>query len=413
MPHGRRPEGGALRTGLVLVAVTAVVKAAVVLACVHWIGLWPWIPHLVQDVSHWRPFLEAVRGGAIPYVDVAIEYPVGAGMLYWALSPLLPIDDPRGLVLTHGIVMTLVDLVNTGLFFAILRRFAPRYAVVMTLLFSLNLTSLTLSPVRFECVVVTFALVGYWFHRRGHPHWAALVWSVGSLFKWYPAFFVVAQEYRALVVEGKRWQWVRSAAILIAVNVAAHAPFVLLDHLRHGHIDHVWYPYWFHINRPLYWDTVLGMLTLWLGPQPYERWASLLSLGLMAAALLVRPSLRLEYKGVLICLASLIFNRVYSPQFHLWFYPLLLAGIAEEERPRRRELLALFVVLDVLNAIVYPLAFPQALLEVRLEPFAAVHNGGLWTVVLTAAIFARTLVIVDLAWALFTAPPKPRSAARV
>ena len=32
----------------------------------------------------------------------------------------------------------------------------------------------------------------------------------------------------------------------------------------------------------------------------------------------------IEAKGVLICLAAVVFNRIYSTQFNLWFYPLLI-----------------------------------------------------------------------------------------
>jgi len=397
MTTSRGAQHNALRAGLALVALAALVKAAAVAACVHWRTTPPWIPHLVNDVNHWSAFLARVREGAIPYVDVTIEYPVGAGLFYWLLSPLLPPDQPERLILVHGTLMTLLDLANTALFFAILRGIAPSRAVPLTLLFSLNLTSLSLSPARFEAVAVALVLAGYLCHRRGRPLWAAFLWALGSLVKWYPAFFLVAQEYRAYATSRERRRWLPALLILAGVNAAAHLPFLVLDHAAHGHASHALFPYWFHANRPLYWDTLLGMATLWLGPQPLERAASALSLGLMAAAMLARPSLRLEYKGTLVCVAALLLNRVYSPQFHLWFYPLLLGGMAEEPAARFRALLGVFLLLDALNFLVYPWSFGLALQEVPLRPGAAASQGGPWTVVLTAAIVLRAVVLVDLA----------------
>ncbi len=382
---------------LLLLGVTAAVKGAFLAACVAYLWTKPWFPYLLSDVGNWGEFLQLSRARFIPYVHFTKEYPVGAGLVYWLMSPLLDPASPRALILNHGLVMTAFDLLNAALFYVIVRSLDARRALGLSLLFALNLTSLTLSPARFESVVVTFVLAGYWCHRRDRPHWAALLWAIGSCVKWYPAIFVAAQEYRAFVVDKRRTQWIGSFALLGLVNLACNAPFALMDLHVHGSMQHFLYPYWFHAHRPLYWDTVLGVVTLWVGDLPFERAASLLSLLLMIAALAWRPSMRLEYKGTLVCLAALLLNRVYSPQFHLWFYPLILFGLALERGSAFRQLLAFFLVFDLLNFVVYPAVFPLVLERIPMQAHAALLDHSIWTSVLTAAVIVRAVVIVAFA----------------
>jgi hypothetical protein len=377
-----------------LLGLTVLVKGALLWLCVTSMSSVPFFRYLVTDVTHWSDFLRSSREGLIPYVHFTKEYPVGAGLVYWLLSPLLDPADGRRLILNHGLIMLAFDLLNASLFYFIARSLEPRRALGVSLLFALNLTTLSLSPMRFEAVVVSFVLLGYWYHRHDRPYLAALFWSIGSCVKWYPAVFIAAQEYRAFVVEKRRWQWVGSFLLLGAINLACNLPFALLDRQLHGSADHFIYPYWYHAYRPLYWDTVLGVITLWLGPLSFERAASLLSLGLMIAMLLLRPAMRLEYKGTLVCLAALLVNRLYSPQFHLWFYPLILFGLALEQGKAFRQLLAFFVVFDVLNVLVYPVVFPLVLDRIPMRAFAAQLDHSPWTSVLTALILVRAVVIV-------------------
>jgi hypothetical protein len=73
---------------IAVLVVTAAAKAAVIgLGAVLWRSAW--MPHLVQDIVSWRSFLEQSRLGLVPYVDFSKEYPVGGGLLYWALAWLV------------------------------------------------------------------------------------------------------------------------------------------------------------------------------------------------------------------------------------------------------------------------------------------------------------------------------------
>jgi len=382
---------------IAVLVVTAAAKAAVIgLGAVLWRSAW--MPHLVQDIVSWRSFLEQSRLGLVPYVDFSKEYPVGGGLLYWALAWLVDPADIRGTVLAHALVMSAVDVANAGLFYRIAAGIDRRRALAATLCFALNPTALVLGPVRYEGIVVTLVLVGYAYHRLRRPLSAVLWWSVGCWLKWFPAFFIAAQEYRAFIVEGNRWRWLKSAALFLAVAAAVNLPFVALAWHRHGSLENWLWPYRFHATRPLYWDTLLGVGQIWLGPLAFERYGSLWSLGLLAAALLAKPRMPLEHKGVLLCIAAILFNRIHSTQFHLWFYPFLILGVMADAQPALRRLAALVLALDLVNVLVYPFAFAYAYAEMGgFEPWAARAGGGPWTVVFSAAIVVRAALLLALA----------------
>src|SRR4030095_11475387 len=111
---------------LALVLLAAALARGILL----WLGLtvfWtsPELSHAVQDIRTWKDFFTAAQAGLVPYVDFSKEYPVGAGMFYWALSRWVDAEDLRQTVLLHALVMGAVDLVNAAIAYAMLRRLAP------------------------------------------------------------------------------------------------------------------------------------------------------------------------------------------------------------------------------------------------------------------------------------------------
>jgi hypothetical protein len=384
-----------LREALIATAVARVVVVTLALTV-----LWdtPVVSHLVQDLRTWREFFLATQEGAIPYVHLTKEYPVLGGVLYWLMSPFVNADDLKQTIAVHAVFMGAADLLNAALFFRLARAIAPRWAFAATLLLNLNLTALVTAPFRYESWIVTFVLLGYAAHRRRRYLPATAWWSVGSGLKWYPAFFIAAQEWRLLVVERRRFHWLAAGAVFAAVTAAINVPFALMAVSETGSPYNWLAPYLFHARRPLYWDTLIGVGQIWLGPMPWERYAGLWTLALMALAIVIRPRLGIEYKGVLVCLAAVFFNRIYSTQFNLWFYPFLILGALKDDPPRRRRLAIAAGALDVLNVIVYPLSFAGAVAEMGgFFPWAARQGGGHWTVVFSAAIVARTAMVALVA----------------
>lgn len=387
-------ESPGLRTAL---AVTLIVRLITVslLVTVFWDT--PTVSHLVQDIRTWRDFFAETQAGAIPYVNLTKEYPVLGGILYWMMSPFVRPDDLRQTILVHAAFMTAADLLNAALFYRLAREIAPRWAFGATLALGLNLTAVVMAPVRYESWIVTFVLLGLAAHRRRRFLWSTFFWSIGCGLKWYPAFFIAAQEWRLLVVERRRFHMLGAAAVFLGVTAALNVPFALGAYRETGSIANWLAPYVFHLRRPLYWDTLLGVGQIWLGPLPWERHAGLWSLGLMLLAVVIKPRMEVEDKGVLVCLAGVLFNRIYSTQFNLWFYPFLILAILASGERRRRALVSVFVVLDVLNVIVYPFSFSGAVSEMGgFFPWSA-RASGPWTVVFSAAIALRTVAVTLLA----------------
>jgi hypothetical protein len=401
-PPAAKHSAPGLAAALILTALARAITVALLLT-VFWDT--PAVSHLVQDIRTWRDFFAETQAGAIPYVNITKEYPVLGGILYWLMSPFVRPDDLRQTIVVHAVFMGVADLVNAALFFRLAREVAPRWAFAATLALTLNLTAIVTAPVRYESWIVTFVLLGYAAHRRRRFLWAALFWSIGCGLKWYPAFFIAAQEWRLLVVERRRFHWLAAGAVFAAVTAALNLPFALGSLRETGSIANWLAPYVFHVRRPLYWDTLLGVAQIWLGPLPWERYAGLWSLALMLGAVVVRPRMPIEYKGVLVCLAAVLFNRIYSTQFNLWFYPFLILGMLADE-PDRRRVLVLFVLLDLLNVVIYPVSFAGAVEEMGgFFPFSARQGGGRWTVVFSAAIVLRTVVVAALAAALLRRAP--------
>ena len=366
-----------------------------------------WVSHLVQDIRTWREFFLHTQAGLVPYVHMTREYPVLGGALYWAMSPLVEADDLRQTVVVHGLFMLAADVLNAVLFYRLARTILPSLALGATLLFALNLTSLVMSPVRYEPWVTTFVLLGLAAHRQGRYDRATFWWAIGCGLKWYPAFFVAAQEYRLWRVDRRPTHWIRAALVFAGATAAINLPFLIAAG-REGTVSNLLAPYLFHARRPLYWDTLLGVGQIWLGPLPWERHAGLWSLALMLTAIVVKPKMRIEAKGVLVCLAAIVFNRIYSTQFNLWFYPLLILAALDASAARRKALLILMAGLDVLNVMVFPTTFTPAVAEMGgFFPFAARASGGPWTMAFSWMIAARAVVIVALSRALWPAVDRP------
>lgn len=353
------------------------------------------LSHLKYDLSTWRDFFADIGRGRIPYVDFSREYPVGAGVLYWSLARLFIHAGEQQALLAHASVMAAFDVLNAGLFYVIARNVNPARALFGTLIWSLCLTSTILSPLRFEGVLVTTLLIGYDLHRRGRNLAAAAVWSVGATIKWFPAFLFVAQELKTYYATERRNVWWRSALVFGGVQVLANAPFLIASEVRH-HSIHAWLEtYLYHLDRPLSVDTLVGMAQLWIGYLSWERVLAPLSLTLLLVTLAIRPRLPLAQKAVLIAVAIVICNRIYSPQFNLWFYPFLILAMLRLPHRQMLQLLGLYVALDICNVLAYPLAFSPALDEMgRFDVYNAAEHGGVWTVIWSASIVVRFLILV-------------------
>jgi hypothetical protein len=104
-----------------------------------------------------------------------------------------------------------------------------------------------------------------------------------------------------------------------------------------------------------------------------------------------------EYKGILVIAAALFCNRIYSPQFNLWFYPFLLFAIAQETKKRWLIFLSIYIAIDLLTVIVFPFSFADAIIEMKgFGDLFAAKSGGFWTVIFSLGIVVRAILLAVL-----------------
>ncbi|MDB5036691.1 MAG: hypothetical protein JWQ35_219 [Bacteriovoracaceae bacterium] len=361
-----------------------------------------WARHIHVDVWGWRDFFNNCLEGLTPYVDFSKEYPHLAGYFFWGLSKIFTHANEYFLEF-HAGLMWVLDLANTWLFIQILRFHQIKRIWVALLLFQFNLTYLLLGPFRFESLLLIFILGGYLAQLRSRPLIATFIWSLGFHIKWVPAFFIAVRDVRLFFTEKKRKTALYSMLIFILVTVFIFGGAILFDELKNGNMELALNPYWFHIHRPIYWDTLIGVIVLWWGYMPWEKWLSIGSLLLMTVFIFYPRKMSFERKVVLICAAALIFNRVYSTQFHMWFYPFFIILMLRPEMKKYfASGLALFISLDLLNIIVYPFSFTQILLEIGEFNEYTARLGGVGTWIFSGAIVLRAILIGVLMHWIFT-----------
>lgn len=202
-------------------------------------------------------------------------------------------------------------------------------------------------------------------------------------------------EWKKFIESKNYFQISKNAAIFIFIFIFINLPFIIFGYLKNGSISNWSNTYLFHVNRPLYWDTPLGALTLWFGKIPLESEASAISLGFMILLFFLKPRLDIFAKTIIITAAALVYNRVYSTQFHLWFIPLCLIYLSLY--PKRKYLIFLILALELLNVFIYPLSFTYTLMEIGgFSEKIATISGGLWTRLFCIAILFRSYFLYEL-----------------
>lgn len=354
--------------------------------------------YLCADVGLWSGFIEATHAGGIPYVDFPREYPVGIGALFWLCGQLFGIHGVLATVRLQVVLALLGDLLCALLLYLALRPQGDRRASLWAVALLCMPSMVVLSPLRFDSMVGVVTLLGYLAHQRGRFLWAAGLWSFGVTLKWYPAIALAIAELAAVDRAYWRARLPRVLGVVVGVQLAINGPFLIAGWLLHGSVQHWLDTYLFHVERRLAPDTVLGVIALWIGPVSVERHAAWLSLGLAGLVLLTRRRMPLSTKFVLVCGALLLCNRVYSPQFHLWFLPFALLVAAQHTGAQRMLLVGLLGLVDVANIAIFPFLYAGVVAEVQGHfgwgAMAAI--GALYSEFFTSAVFLRAFALLAL-----------------
>ena len=375
-----------------------VVPAMTLLVAGWALTLWvaPWSDERVNDLFVYRSFAAPLLDGALPYRDIAFEYPPLAAPAV-ALPGLLGTGEES--FRWAFAIWTLVGGAAVVLLCGALARTtggSPRRAMLAAALMPFLCGALVRT--HFDLFPVALLLGGLLLLCRDRPRAGLAVLGLGAMTKLFPLIAVpVALAW--LVAKGRRreaWQGALACAATIAV-VAGAALAASPD----GAADAVRY----HLDRPVQIEStpaavVLGLDALGLGDaasvsshrsdglvHDASGVISALLAGLMVGlvALLAsrvgRTPRELVLASLAATLAFAVLGKVLSPQFVIWAFPLGALAFAW----RRHALAATVALAAVLTQMEFPAHYFDV---VAREPLAlslvAVRNGALLAALLLA-----------------------------
>jgi uncharacterized membrane protein len=286
-----------------------------------------------------------VAAGEIPYLEARLEYPVLTGAAIWAEGRLTTLLFGRRATATGFLL--LVSLVNAGLALATLLMLA-RMGLPRSRLWAWSLAPPLVLYLghNWDMLAVALAVAALLLAQERRLTEAAATAGLGVAAKLFPVVLLPLIGLGALFGQGSWPARLRAAALATAAAIAAWtavnlpvaltafenwSEFYRFSEARGGTAASVW--------------TLLdrhGLLRLSVPEQ--NSWAGLLFAS--GAALIVAAGWRRHRARPWLLFAPvlawfMLTNKVYSPQFDLWLYPVLLVA------SRRPALIAAFVVTGV------------------------------------------------------------------
>jgi hypothetical protein len=281
----------------------------------HWVWLYSDILWLYDRDRLWLH--------PLPYIDYALEYPVGIGALSWVFS-FAP-GGRAGYYLTTVVLLTLAGLATiwSGRAVAGSNPWLLAGAPALLLYTALN----------WDIVAILFLVAALVAVSRNRPGWGGVSLAVAAWTKFFPliAVPVVAIWYW----RGRRWRelW-RFSAAFGASSLLVNGPFAIQYSAGRWHLRDAWL-YFFRFNQARtsegsLWNA-LAQSGLRLGTNTINQLSALLLLaGLAIVALAVWRAANRVAPATLLSLSTLgllswwfAINKVYSPQYALWLVALL------------------------------------------------------------------------------------------
>ncbi|QIG78456.1 glycosyltransferase 87 family protein [Stakelama tenebrarum] len=296
-------------------------------------GGWPsWVQYSTGCYSDAIPFWTArdVDAGAVPYFESRMEYPVLTGLLIWIEGGLARLTGASGPGSTHFLFW--VTFGNALLAFAIL---AMLYRAGMN---DARLKRWALAPPlilylghNWDMLAVALAVAAMLTARQGRPATAAALAGLGTAAKLFPALLLPLLGLQALFGDSERplFERIRNAALLSAAAIGAWllvnlpvalaafenwSEFYRFSGSRPGTRASIWEI----LNHLHVWRATIAERNFWSALAFFAGYAAIVALGWRRH----RTRLWILFPAVLGWF--LLTNKVHSPQFDLWIYPLLL-----------------------------------------------------------------------------------------
>ena len=288
-----------------------------------------------------------VDKGKIPYLQTRMEYPVLTGATIWIEGAAVRLLFGGNANATH--FLAAVTLVNALLAFLVLRMLALAGVDDRRLwMWALAPPLVLYVGHNWDMVAVTLAMAALLLARRNRLVAAAAVAALGTAAKLWPVLMLPLFGLRALFEDRRGWtgRLLRAAALsaaAVAAWAAVNLPVALLAPENWSEF------YRFSQERggtaAGTWDVLLNMGWLFTWTEDRNGYAAMLFA--LGAAAIVGLGWRRHHAHLWVLFTPVLVwfmltNKVYSPQFDLWLYPMLLLTA-----PRLRPV-ALFLIGDVL-----------------------------------------------------------------
>lgn len=277
------------------------------------------------------PFWTAreVDKGKIPYFQTRMEYPVLTGAAIWVEGGAARLLFGKQANATH--FLGVATIVNGLLAALVLRMFVLAGMDTRRLwMWALAPPLLLYLGHNWDMVAVTLAVAAMLLARRNRLVQAAAMAGLGTAAKLWPVLMLPLLGLRALFEEERNWaQRLIRAAALSAAAIAAWA----LVNLPAAVFAYDNWSEFYRFSQERggtaagTWNVLLNMSWLFTWSQDQNRYAAIL-FALGAAAIVGlgwrrhRTHLWVLFTPVLAWF--MLTNKVYSPQFDLWLYPMLL-----------------------------------------------------------------------------------------
>lgn len=353
------------------------------------------------DVGVYREYGEAIVGGAVPYRDIAIEYPPGSLALF--VPPALVTEDSH----SYRVVFSGAMLLAAGLTLAGMRRLerkviGSRSVIPVPLFAAFGLVAVvgSVAITRFDlvpAVLTVGALLALTADRRLV---AAAALGAAIAVKLYP-LVLLPVVFTYVARRGGRRAAVSVAALALSVVAIAYAPFLvwspagvlksldaqLLRSLQIESLPGSLFGAAHHllgiafVRQTTYYDFSGRAAEIAATTSVAVGIAVLIALWIAQIRAPPTPRSLVRYSAAVLT-TFVAFGKVLSPQYMLWLIPLvcLVAGT------RGRVALALLAVACLLTAAVFPRHFNALQYDVAAKPLAVIVVRDLVLVAMVAVL---------------------------
>lgn len=303
--------------------------------------------HYARDMDTWFDMFKKLGKGIYPIIDYEKEYPSGAVALYLLLSAFY--NSKNQFIIFHGLFMLVVYLIS---FIYLLKLTHKIWAI---LIYCFSPTIFILNHVRFDIVPVTLVLAGFYYYKKGYLYLPSILLGIAASIKWFPMFMIIAMGIEQIIHYKNPRQAIKIFFISFMAYAVIDMPFITLNLIKYGNIQNWLSTYTARVWQAPYSDTLISLLRIFHEIELPNIYPTLITLGLLLLVTILPHPRNAMPRYVLYCLAFLLFNKIYSPQFHFWFLPLLLIYIAQTSRSGFGFIIV--ILLEILNIAIYPFSF--------------------------------------------------------